>query len=97
MTSFTDRYSEAAKDWVEADSSASLMEELKLSSLNQMIIHLNVDGEMTFARREAIVRSSDKWQDYIKEMVQKRTKANLLKIRLEVIRMQYNETRSNHD
>ena len=94
----TDEWSEkfrvAAKEWVDADAEASLAEELKSSTLNQMIIHLNVQGEMPVNRRESIVRSSDKWIEYVNDMVKKRTKANLFKVRLEYIRMRFNEQQS---
>lgn len=40
------------------------------------------------------VKASDAWRDYLETMVKARTRANLLKVQLEYIRMKHSEQQS---
>lgn len=80
-----------AKKWVDADAAASMLEESKSSFLAQLMA---AQGDMPVSRAEMNVKASQDWQDYIKNMVEAREKASLLKVHLEYIRMRFNEWQS---
>lgn len=80
-----------AKEWVEQDGAARLLDELKSATLAQRIGAL---GDMPYNQAERLVKSSPEWADYINQMVGARTKANLLKAKMEWIRMKHAEQQS---
>lgn len=80
-----------AKQWVEADAAANLLEESKSAVLARMI---SSQGDIPVNRAETNVKSSEDWDNYIKSMVEARRKAALLKVQLEYIRMQFSEWQS---
>lgn len=80
-----------AKKWVDADAAASVLEETKTAMLAQWMAE---QGDMPVSRAEMLVKASDRWMDYIVEMVESRKKAALLKAQLEYIRMRFNEWQS---
>lgn len=84
-----------AKEWVEADEAASLLEETKSAAVSEMIskiIGYNIG--MPFNKAELAAKSSAEYKEFITEMVKLRSKANLLKVKLEYIRMQFSEQQS---
>lgn len=81
----------AAKDWVDKDSAASMLEETKSAVLAQRMAAL---GDIAVNRAEQIVKSSKEWHDWVAGMVKARTAANLAKVKLEYIRMKYGEYQS---
>jgi hypothetical protein len=87
-----EQYRLAGKEWVDVDSAASLSEELKTPILNQRMLAL--DESLAMNKREMIVKASDEWHKYISEMVEARTKANLLKVKMEWIKMRYAQQQS---
>lgn len=80
-----------AKEWVDADSAARLLEETKTAVLAQRMKAL---GDMPAAHSEREVKASPEWADFIERMVKARTAANLKKVQLEYIRMQFSEAQS---
>ncbi|RZN19496.1 hypothetical protein [Bradyrhizobium sp. Leo121] len=78
----------AAKDWVEKDSAANLLEETKSAVLSQMMTRL---GDVPVSHAERSVKSSEEWLDFVKKMVRAREAANLAKVRCEYIRMKFQE------
>ena len=80
-----------AKRWVDADTAATMLEETKSAVLSRMMSDL---GDMPVSRAEMTVKASEPWRDYIKEMVEARQKASLLKVQLEYIRMRFSEWQS---
>ena len=81
-----------AKKWVEADKAASLMEETKSSVLSEMIngvISYNID--MPYNKAELSAKSNPEYKEFITTMVEFRSKANLLKVQMEYLRMQFQE------
>lgn len=80
-----------AKKWVEADTAANLLEETKSAILSQMMLKL---GEMPVSKAEMQVKGSSEWTTHIGKMVQARSDANLLKVQMEYLRMQYGEQQS---
>jgi hypothetical protein len=80
-----------AKKWVDADTAATMLEETKSAVLSRMMSNL---GDMPVSRAEMTVKASEEWRDYIKEMVEARQRAALLKVQMEYIRMQFSEWQS---
>ena len=81
----------AAKDWVEKDSAASLLEETKSAVLSQRMQAL---GDMPVNRAELTVKASPEWHDFLRRMVDARTAANLAKVKCEWLRMRFSERQS---
>ncbi len=85
---WSEQYRIVAKQWVDADAAADILEELKSATLAQLMSEL---GDMPVSRAEMTVKSDSEWQDYIRSMVEARQKANKLKVQLEYIRMKFQE------
>jgi putative sterol carrier protein len=81
----------AAKDWVDKDSAANMLEETKSAVLSQRMAAL---GDMPVSKAEMAVKASQEWRDFIEGMVNARTAANLAKMKLEYIRMRFSEWQS---
>ena len=80
-----------AKRWVDADSAANMLEETKTSILAKRMADL---VDMPVSRAEMTIKASDEWHEYIRSMVDARTKASLLKVQKEFILMQFHEWQS---
>lgn len=87
----SEEYRIAAKEWVDADSAANVLEELKTATLSQKMAEL---GDIPVSRAETTVKASKEWHNYILNMVEARKQANLLKVKLEWIRMRHMERQS---
>lgn len=81
----------AAKDWVEKDSAARLLEESKSAVLAQ---RMAAEGDIPAAHSERNVKSSEEWHDYLRKMNDARTAANLAKVKMEWLRMRFSEWQS---
>lgn len=78
-----------AIQYADADTAASLMEELKTTTLEKMktnVIAASGTG-MAENKAERIVKSGDEWTAYIRDMVTMRGKATKLKLQIEYLRM----------
>lgn len=84
----SEQYRLAAKNWVDLDGAARMLEECKTAVLSQKMKAL---GEMPAAHSEREVKASPEWSDFIKRMVDARTAANLAKVKLEWVRMRHSE------
>ena len=82
-----------AKRWVDADSAANLLEETKSAFLNQLML---AQGDMAVSKAEMIVKGSSEWKEHVEQMVEARKQANLLKVQLEYIKMQFYEWQSHN-
>ena len=91
MDSFSEQFRIVAKEWVDADAAASVLEELKSATLSQKMQAL---GDMPVNRAEMAVKGSPEWEEYIRSMTNARRRANLLKVKLEYLRMKYGEWNS---
>ncbi len=87
----SEQYRIVAKEWVDADSAARLLEETKTAVLSERMKAL---GDIPAAHSEREVKASPEWKDFIRTMVQARTTANRKKVQLEYIRMQFSEYQS---
>jgi hypothetical protein len=90
-TSISEQFRLSAKEWVELNAAADMLEESKSATLSQMMME---QGDMPVSRAEMIVKASKQWQDYISKMVQARKEANLAKVKLEWLRMLFQERMS---
>lgn len=88
---WSEQYRIVAKQWVDADAAADILEELKSATLAQLMTEL---GDMPVSRAEMQVKADVEWQDYIRSMVEARQKANKLKVQLEYLRMKFSEWQS---
>lgn len=89
--SLSEQFRIFAKDWVDKDAAASMLEETKSAVLAQRMGAL---GDIPVNRAEQIVKGSQEWHDWIAGMVNARTAANLAKVKLEWVRMRFNEWQS---
>lgn len=87
----SEQYRLVAKSWVDADAAANLLEECKSATLAQKITE---KGDMPVNRAETLVKASQEWRDYMELMVDARKRANLLKVQLKYIEMQFAERQS---
>jgi hypothetical protein len=84
-----------AKSWVEADEAASLMEETRTTVLSEMITKIIGENiSMPFNKAELTAKSSPEYKEFVTQMVRLRSRANLLKVKLEFIRMKFQEWNS---
>src|SRR4249919_2722262 len=84
-----------AKSWCEADEAASLMEETRTAVLSEMInkvISYNIN--MPYNKAELSAKSSPEYKEFVTTMVKLRSAANLLKVKLEWLRMRFSEQMS---
>lgn len=88
---WSEQFRIVAKDWVELDKAATILEETKTLVLSQKIKAL---GDMPHNRAEAEVKASPEWLDYVTRMVEARSAANLKKVQMEFIRMRFSEWQS---
>jgi hypothetical protein len=87
----SESYRLAARDWVDMDAAARMLEEGKTTYLAQLKAKL---GDISAAKAEQIVKSSPEWSDYIKKMVNAKTAANRQKVELDYLKMRHMERTS---
>lgn len=84
-----------AKKWVDADSAASLLEELKTTTLEKMKSRIvDEEGPMADNRAERQAKCDPEWEKYLRGMCSHRATANKLKVQMEYLRMKFNEWQS---
>lgn len=89
--SLSEQFRIAAKDWVDKDSAASMLEETKSAVLAQMMGRY---AELPVNRAEMTVKGSEEWMDFITKMVRAREAASLAKVKIEWLRMRFQEWQS---
>lgn len=77
-----------ARQWVDDDKAASILEESKSAVLSQMMLK---EGEIPVSKAEMRVKGSAEWQEYLDKMVSARAAANLRKVQLDYLRMKERE------
>lgn len=77
-----------SKQWVDADAAANLLEETKSAVLSRLMM---AEGDMPVSKAEMRVKASEAWADHISRMVDARAKANLLKVRMEWVKLKHSE------
>ncbi len=84
----SEQYRLAAKDWVQKDGAARMLEETKAAVLSERKKAL---GDIPDSHAEKEVKASAEWREFIGQMADARTAANLAKVRLNYIRMRHSE------
>jgi len=79
-------YRLAGEDWAEKEAAASILEDTKGSVMAQRQAAL---GDIAVNKAEQIVKASPEWVIHVTKIIQARKEANLAKVHLEVIRMNY--------
>lgn len=87
----SEQYRIVAKQWADADGAARMLEETKTAVLSQRMKAL---GDVPAAHAERDVKASQEWRELITQMVEARSKSNLLKVQLEYLRMKFQEQSS---
>ncbi len=78
--------------WSDANSAASLQEELKSTTLEKWKTELILaSGDMADNKAERTVKAQPRWEAYIREMCKNRAEADKRKVQMEFIRMKFQE------
>lgn len=88
---WSEQFRVIAKEWVDLDKAATMLEETKSLVLSQKIKAM---GDMAHNKAEAAVKASPEWLDYITRSVESRSAANLKKVQMEYVRMKFSEWQS---
>jgi len=84
----SEQYLEIATEWCDAESAADLLESTKSSVLAQRMLSL---GDMAVNKAETLVKGTDEWVEYLEKINKARTRANHLKVKVEYMRMKFQE------
>jgi hypothetical protein len=87
----SEQFRVVAKQYVEADAAASLLEETKSAVLSQRMAAL---GDIPVSHAERAVKSSPEWIEHVTKIVEARKESNLLKLKMEWLRMKFSEWQS---
>jgi hypothetical protein len=88
---WSEQFRIVAKQWVDADAAASILEDTKSAVLSERMQNL---GDIPVSKAEATVKASPEWRDHIEKMVNARKQANRLKVQMEYLRMKFSEWQS---
>jgi hypothetical protein len=80
-----------AKEWVDLDAAANILEQTKSAVLSQKMAEL---GDIPVSHAERTVKASQDWSDHVSKIVEARHAADRKKLQLEYIRMKFNEWQS---
>lgn len=85
----------AAGLWVEADELARAYDERKsIYIAEQKNALCKFDAKLSDAAAERRVRASEKYEDFITQMVEAKTKANKLRVQMDYLKMKHEKWRS---
>jgi hypothetical protein len=88
---WSEQFRVVAKEWVDLDKAATMLEETKSLVLAQKKSAL---GDMPDNKAEKLVKASPEWMDYVTRTVDSRSAANLKKVQMEYLRMKFSEWQS---
>lgn len=88
---WSEQFRIVAKQWVDADAAATLLEDTKSAVLAE---RMQAHAELPVNRAEQLVKSSPEWRDHVEKMVAARKQANRLKVQMEYLRMKFSEWQS---
>jgi len=87
----SEQYRIVAKEWVDAEAAAHLLEETKSVVLEQRKNALIASTNISDAAAERLVKASDEWHEHVKVICRARAKANLLRVKLKYVEMRHRE------
>lgn len=88
---WSEQYRIAGEDWAEKEAAASWLEDSKSAVMAQRQSAL---GDMAVNKAEQIVKASDDWFNYIRDTNEARKAANIAKVKMEYLRMRFQEHQS---
>lgn len=88
---WSEQYRIVAKQWVDADAAATILEDTKSAVMAERMLGL---GEMAVNKAEAKVKASPEWKRHVESIVNARRAANRLKVQMEYLRMKFSEWQS---
>ncbi len=93
---YSEQFRIVAKQWVDADAAASLLEELKTTTLEKIKTDIiaKEGGGMADNKAERLAKCSDVWSEYIRSMCASRSAANKLKVQMKYLEMRFQESQS---
>lgn len=80
-----------AKQWVDADAAASLLEDTKQPLFSQLVL---ASTDTSIARAEHTARASAAYKEHVEKITDARRKANLLKVQMRYLEMRFSEWQS---
>jgi hypothetical protein len=86
--SWAEKWRHAGEEWADLESAAQLLEDCKSVVMAQRQSAL---GDIPVNRAEQSVKASPDWEEYVRSCVEARHQANLAKIRLEALKMEFTE------
>ncbi len=84
----SEQFRVVAKQWVDADAAANILEDTKSAVLAEMMLG---QGDMAVNKAETLVKASPEWRRHVESIVNARRAANRLKVQMEYIRMKSSE------
>ena len=88
---WSEQFRIVAKQWVDAEAAASILEDTKSAFLAERMQAL---GDMPVSKAEMTVKASAEWRDELRSISMHRQVANRLKVQMEYIRMKFMEWQS---
>jgi len=88
---WSEQFRVVAKEWVDLDKAATMLEETQSLILAQKKAAL---GDIPDNRAEKLVKASPEWMEYVTRRVDARSAANLKKVHMEFLRMRFSEWQS---
>jgi hypothetical protein len=88
---WSEQYRVVAKQWVDADSAATILEDTKSAVMAERMLAM---GEMAVNKAEALVKASPDWKRHVEAIGNARRAANRLKVQMEYLRMKFSEWQS---
>ena len=88
---WSEQFRIVAKQWVDADAAATILEDTKSAVMAERMLGL---GEMAVNKAEAQVKASPEWRRHVESIVSARRAANRLKVQMEYLRMKFSEWQS---
>jgi hypothetical protein len=88
---WSEQFRIVAKQWVDADAAATILEDTKSAVMAERMLSL---GEMAVNKAEATVKASPEWRRHVESIVNARRASNRLKVQMEYLRMKFSEWQS---
>jgi hypothetical protein len=84
--SWADKYRNLGEIWVDLEAAAQLLEDMKSVVMAQRQAGM---GDMAVNKAEQAVKASPFWETYVNNIVEARKAANLAKVQLEALKMDF--------
>ena len=84
----SEMYRVVAKQWVDADAAASLLEDTKQPIFSQLVL---ASTDTSIARAEHTARASLAYREHVEKINEARKRANLLKVQMRYLEMRFSE------